>query len=112
MSEASTSIDVEEFAVDNNGAPITGGSYTELGDLGRRMRARRLMQFLSLRDLAELIGISRSLVSRLEQAPPSVTISVRTRARIEAWLEGVPGPAANTVCPHCGCGLEIALTAR
>lgn len=114
MSDDDTTAEDADYTEDNNGPPLTGGPYTALGSLGKRMRARRLMEFLTLRDLAELIGVSRSYLARLEAAPRDSdrTISAPIRGKIEAWLAGAPGPATKVACPHCGGGLEIALTAR
>jgi transcriptional regulator with XRE-family HTH domain len=58
-------------------------------EVGRRLRAWRVMRRLTQRQLAELAGVDRDLVRATEEAAISVDL---TRLRRLAWAVGVPLP--------------------
>ena len=58
-------------------------------EVGRRLRAWRVMRRLTQRQLAELAGVDRELVRATEEATISVDL---TRLRRLAWAVGAPLP--------------------
>lgn len=59
------------------------------GEVGRRLRAWRVMRRLTQQQLAARAGVNRELVQATERATVSVDV---TRLRRLAWAVGVPLP--------------------
>lgn len=76
--------------VDAHDAP-TGGAHPDYPEIGERLLAARRERGLSLRDLAERLGVSRSLISQIERgkARPSVSTLFRLVSELDVSLDEI-----------------------
>lgn len=67
------------------------GPQPDYPEIGERLRAARRERGLSLRDLAERLGVSRSLISQIERgkARPSVSTLFRLIAELDISLDDI-----------------------
>ena len=65
------------------------GAQPDYPEVGERLRARRRERHLSLRDLAERLGVSPSLISQIERgrAKPSVSTLYALVAELDVSLD-------------------------
>ncbi|HEV8162890.1 MAG TPA: helix-turn-helix transcriptional regulator, partial [Actinomycetota bacterium] len=82
-----------------HGAREEPAAATPALDLGARLRAERLRQGISLREMARRVGVSASALSQIEtgKAQPSVSklfdIVNLLDTSLDGLLAGEPGPA-------------------
>jgi transcriptional regulator with XRE-family HTH domain len=74
-----------------HGAPDAGPAATPALDLGARLRAERLRQGMSLREMARRVGVSASALSQIEtgKAQPSVSKLFDIVNLLETSLDGL-----------------------
>jgi transcriptional regulator with XRE-family HTH domain len=74
-----------------HGAPDPGPAATPALDLGARLRAERLRQGMSLREMARRVGVSASALSQIEtgKAQPSVSKLFDIVNLLETSLDGL-----------------------